>query len=72
MTFVGLILCILPGIAVIFLTSFTLYFVIDQFPVGFLTFVVQASGACVETVEGLSESAAIEFGSPLCCVLSSP
>ena len=30
MTFVGLILCILPGIAVIFLTSFTLYFVIDR------------------------------------------
>lgn len=30
MTFVGLLLCILPGIAVIFFTSFTLYFVIDR------------------------------------------
>lgn len=30
MTFVGLILCILPGIVVIFFTSYTLYFVIDR------------------------------------------
>jgi uncharacterized membrane protein len=30
LTFIGLILCILPGIVVIFLTSFTLYFVIDR------------------------------------------
>ena len=30
MTFVGLILCIIPGIVVIFLTSYTLYFVIDR------------------------------------------
>ena len=30
LTFIGLILCILPGIAVIFFTSYTLYFVIDR------------------------------------------
>jgi hypothetical protein len=30
MTFVGLLLCILPGIAVLFFTSYTLYFVIDR------------------------------------------
>ena len=30
MTFVGLLLCILPGIAVIFFTFFTLFFVIDR------------------------------------------
>jgi len=30
MTFVGLILCILPGILVIFFTSYALYFVIDR------------------------------------------
>ena len=30
LTFVGLVLCILPGIAVIFFTSYTLYFVIDR------------------------------------------
>ncbi len=30
LTFVGLILCILPGILVIFFTSYTLYFVIDR------------------------------------------
>ncbi len=29
-TFVGLLLCILPGIAVLFFTSYTLYFVIDR------------------------------------------
>jgi hypothetical protein len=29
-TFVGLILCVLPGIVVIFFTSYTLYFVIDR------------------------------------------
>ncbi len=29
-TFVGLVLCILPGIAVIFLTSYTNYFIIDH------------------------------------------
>lgn len=29
-TFIGLVLCILPGIVFIFLTSFTLYFVIDR------------------------------------------
>jgi uncharacterized membrane protein len=30
LTFVGLVLCILPGIVVIFFTSYTLYFVIDR------------------------------------------
>ncbi len=30
MTFVGLILCILPGLVVIFFTSYTLYFVVDR------------------------------------------
>jgi uncharacterized membrane protein len=30
MTFIGLLLCILPGIAVIFFTFFTLFFVIDR------------------------------------------
>jgi uncharacterized membrane protein len=30
LTFVGLLLCILPGIAVVFFTWFTLYFVIDR------------------------------------------
>jgi uncharacterized membrane protein len=30
MTFVGLLLCILPGFAVLFFTSFALYFVIDR------------------------------------------
>jgi uncharacterized membrane protein len=30
MTFIGFVLCILPGIVVIFLTSYTLYFVIDR------------------------------------------
>jgi uncharacterized membrane protein len=30
LTFVGLLLCILPGLVVIFLTSYTLYFVIDR------------------------------------------
>ena len=30
LTFIGLILCILPGLAVIFFTSYTLYFVIDR------------------------------------------
>ena len=30
LTFVGLILCILPGLAVIFFTSYTLFFVIDR------------------------------------------
>lgn len=30
MTFVGLVLCVLPGLAVIFFTSFTLFFVIDR------------------------------------------
>ena len=30
MTLIGLVLCILPGIAVIFFTSYTLYFVIDR------------------------------------------
>jgi hypothetical protein len=30
MTFIGLVLCILPGLAVIFFTSYTLYFVIDR------------------------------------------
>jgi uncharacterized membrane protein len=30
MTFVGLVLCILPGLAVLFFTSYTLYFVIDR------------------------------------------
>ncbi len=30
MTFIGLILCILPGLAVLFFTSYTLYFVIDR------------------------------------------
>ena len=29
-TFVGLVLCILPGLVVIFLTSYTLYFVVDH------------------------------------------
>jgi uncharacterized membrane protein len=29
-TFIGLVLCILPGIAVLFLTSFTLFFVVDK------------------------------------------
>lgn len=30
LTFIGLILCILPGVVVIFFTSYTLYFVIDR------------------------------------------
>lgn len=30
LTFIGLILCILPGLVVIFFTSYTLYFVIDR------------------------------------------
>ncbi|HET6563078.1 MAG TPA: hypothetical protein VFG72_14485 [Marmoricola sp.] len=30
MTFVGILLCILPGIAVLFFTSYTLYFIIDR------------------------------------------
>jgi uncharacterized membrane protein len=30
MTFVGLVLCILPGLVVLFFTSYTLYFVIDR------------------------------------------
>ena len=30
LTFIGFILCIIPGIVVIFLTSYTLYFVVDR------------------------------------------